>query len=550
MWNQCCSNRNWTEAINFGTIRLSSDVCSQPVVKSLSKCENSSVTLTATGGTTYKWYKSTNDALPFFTGPDYTTPTLTSSTTYYVSNQKSNCESKRTPVTVTINKTIPNLPSGIMGDSMPCANSSKSYKVSSENEVLYKWRIVGGNLISNQAESIEVQWMDAGPGQIGVTASNACGKSEERILPVSVKGSPLNKFSISGPTSVCAGKIATHRIVGDSSFSYMWHYSSESGNVISESNMTLIKRWDSPWSAGLSAVSYNNCGSSTPVNFGIDVINKPSSPGICRVSADKSGSLVEIRVFPIYYQSNLDSLLVYREGKKANLYQFIGSAPINAGYIFTDKTALPSQQEYRYKVAFKDSCGNISDLSQYHKTMYLSMNKGASENIWNLVWTPYFGVYEVPSYEIYRGVTPNNLSYLNTVSGNINSYTDFTAPAGTSVYYQIKIKEAFCAGVQTDDDGEIRSNIMNFNVITGTIGGEENESLIKVFPNPNQGEFTIEMNNGKGELRITNMLGQTVLEKKVDQVDSSTLVSGLAPGIYLMEVNLGTKMISKKIIVK
>ncbi|WP_183566772.1 gliding motility-associated C-terminal domain-containing protein [Mucilaginibacter sp. SP1R1] len=65
-------------------------------------------TLTAsstTAGVTFKWYSSSSGGTPVFTGSPFTTPALTSNTTYYVeASTAAGCTSTtRTPVTVTVN---------------------------------------------------------------------------------------------------------------------------------------------------------------------------------------------------------------------------------------------------------------------------------------------------------------------------------------------------------------------------------------------------------------------------------------------------------------
>lgn len=57
-----------------------------------------------TGGATFNWYTSPTGGTPIFTGAAYTTPVLTSNTTYYVESAlATGCASARVPVTITVN---------------------------------------------------------------------------------------------------------------------------------------------------------------------------------------------------------------------------------------------------------------------------------------------------------------------------------------------------------------------------------------------------------------------------------------------------------------
>jgi gliding motility-associated-like protein/uncharacterized delta-60 repeat protein len=80
---------------------------SAPTVAGVNICAGSTATLTASGGTVgqYRWYTvaTGGTALAGEVNSTYTTPALTTSTTYYVSITNGNCESNRVAVTATIN---------------------------------------------------------------------------------------------------------------------------------------------------------------------------------------------------------------------------------------------------------------------------------------------------------------------------------------------------------------------------------------------------------------------------------------------------------------
>ena len=76
---------------------------SAPVVSSISDCINTSATLTAQGSTgSYEWFNAATGGTMLATGSTFTTPALTSSTTYYVQATGNGCTSARVPATVTI----------------------------------------------------------------------------------------------------------------------------------------------------------------------------------------------------------------------------------------------------------------------------------------------------------------------------------------------------------------------------------------------------------------------------------------------------------------
>ena len=77
-----------------------------PNITNASGCANTLFTLNAAGGSNgqYRWYTvvTGGTAIAGQVNSSYITPTLTSSTTYYVSINNGTCESQRTPLVVTI----------------------------------------------------------------------------------------------------------------------------------------------------------------------------------------------------------------------------------------------------------------------------------------------------------------------------------------------------------------------------------------------------------------------------------------------------------------
>lgn len=72
-----------------------------------SRCQAGTVILTATGAQgnqQYRWYAAPSGGSPLATGSSFTTPSISGTTTYYVSfyNPNSGCETGRTPVTATV----------------------------------------------------------------------------------------------------------------------------------------------------------------------------------------------------------------------------------------------------------------------------------------------------------------------------------------------------------------------------------------------------------------------------------------------------------------
>ena len=68
-------------------------------------------------------------------------------------------------------------------------------------------------------------------------------------------------------------------------------------------------------------------------------------------------------------------------------------------------------------------------------------------------------------------------------------------------------------------------------------------SDFKVWPNPNNGTFTVE---GEGHLKVFNLLGQTVIDRDLDGKTTMTLPLGM----YLVQLVNGTTSETRKVVVE
>jgi PKD repeat protein len=207
------------------------------------------------------------------------------------------------------------------------------------------------------------------------------------------------------------------------------------------------------WSTGAtsSSIYVSNTGYyqvAVTDNYGCNLTSQPfavnnsflNPPEICIVGVDSNNNnrLVWER------QSNalIDSFYIYREGFMANSYNKIGAIPFTQTSLFVDVNSNPAVQSYRYKIAAVDTCGGVTLLSNYHKTIHLTINAGLNGS-WNLIWDGYQG-FNFSTYRIYRGTSTANMVLLTQLPSSSTSYTDLNPPSGT-VYYQIEvIKSSGC----------------------------------------------------------------------------------------------------------
>ncbi len=125
-------------------------VSTAPTVVGANRCGAGSVTLTASGGTNgqYKWYTTATGgtAIAGETNGSYVTPSIPSTTSYYVSLNTNGCESNRTVVTATLTITPAPTATGASG----CPASAVTLTASGGTNGQYNWYTVatGGTAIT------------------------------------------------------------------------------------------------------------------------------------------------------------------------------------------------------------------------------------------------------------------------------------------------------------------------------------------------------------------------------------------------------------------
>ncbi|RYE17118.1 MAG: hypothetical protein EOP51_24495, partial [Sphingobacteriales bacterium] len=117
--------------VNSATVTVSiNPIPVAPTANGTTICGAGTAVLTASGcsGGTLKWYDAATGGNQIGTGGSFTTPSISATTSYWVScTSSSNCEGPRTQVTATVN-TIPSAPTGVNG--ARCGNGTVSLTAS------------------------------------------------------------------------------------------------------------------------------------------------------------------------------------------------------------------------------------------------------------------------------------------------------------------------------------------------------------------------------------------------------------------------------------
>ncbi|ASU34169.1 Ig-like domain-containing protein [Mucilaginibacter xinganensis] len=198
-----------------------------PVTQNISICSGSKASLHVTPGQgIYSWFDVPSGGQPLILSPDYTTPALTASKTYYVQNSINGCESARASLTVTVNQ-IPAAP----GDQVQttCKGSSILLTASTTPTGIYQWydTAVGGNLLKT---GITYQTPVLNSSTNYYVEANNIGCSSLRSLVRVVITPPPAAPSVSG-TIICNGSSTTLTATGPGG-TYEWYDAAVNGTLL------------------------------------------------------------------------------------------------------------------------------------------------------------------------------------------------------------------------------------------------------------------------------------------------------------------------------
>ncbi|MEI2758857.1 MAG: GEVED domain-containing protein [Bacteroidia bacterium] len=198
----------------------------------LSSCPNEVQTFSitpCTGAASYNWTlpagvtgNSTTNSITATFGP-----TFTHGGNICVS-VTSICGVTSAPKCRTVAQGLPSVPTSISGITNGLCNQSVNYTVPSSPGVTYNWT-APGSISGNGNSSVNVTYGALTTGQLCVTASNSCGTSAARCIPL--KGSPNSPIGLTAiPASWCANTqgIEFTADIGNTTGSYTlsWGYPS------------------------------------------------------------------------------------------------------------------------------------------------------------------------------------------------------------------------------------------------------------------------------------------------------------------------------------
>ncbi|MFH1004567.1 MAG: FG-GAP-like repeat-containing protein, partial [Bacteroidota bacterium] len=223
-----------------------------PTANSVIGCNGYTFTLTASGGTAYRWYTDSIGFNKVGSNSSYTTPVLNVSDTFYVANYSNGCESKRKMVKVTIYQ-IPVKTSMPTGVQLLCVNSPNTLYTTTKatNATSYKWFIAPttAGTITGTDTAATVDWSTTFTGTVQITVrgnnSNVCDGPISDVLAVNIIPYPVKATKPSGQILFCINSSnATYTTTATYATSYQWAITPTTAGTITGTDTVATVDWN------------------------------------------------------------------------------------------------------------------------------------------------------------------------------------------------------------------------------------------------------------------------------------------------------------------
>lgn len=401
----------------------------------------------------------------------------------------------------------------------------------SYNAATVKWNFGDGSPISILPVVNHI-YATTGTYLVCLTAINGCD-TNTFCQTVSVCAPSVANFT----TSV-SGLTATFNNTSTNGINYYWTF----GDANASNQKNPVHIYSTPGNHNVCLTTDNNCGSNQVCKNVYTSCSAFTIQNICMVTVD-SLSTHTIIYWEKPVTTDIDSFRLYRE-VTAGTYDYVASIPYDSLSEYHDYTADPNATSYKYKLAFVDTCGAVSSMSNFHSTIHLQ-NLGNGNFQWTLYDMENAGN-PVNYYRLYRddNSTGAFLPVSLTIPGGNTTYTDVNYATYPNANYRVDVNWNITCTPTRSGINTTRSNIKASSAV---ISVEELmlNNAIQVYPNPATDMVTIQYPSGNKnyQLKIFDALGQLVYNEALANTAGSNGsftkqidVSGFRKGIYIVSV--------------
>ena len=286
------------------------------------------------------------------------------------------------------------------------------------------------------------------PGNYSVNVNDDNGCLASALVTITQPDDLVLTISTVEATCNSADGSATVSVTGGTSpYTYLWD---DAGAQSTAAAAALVEG-----TYMVDVTDSNGCTASATAMVDITV----ATPEICLVDVDSTGKYVVV-----WEKTGLaiDSFRIYRETSTTGVYEVIGTQAYGVQSDFSDGDSYPEVKSELYRISAIDACGNESALSDYHRSLHLITSPALGNDV-VLSWDNYIGFGYV-KYRIWRGISQNSMTLMDSVSSSISNYTDTMPPTLDSLFYQIEVVHpSGCLATKTKNYNSSKSNTSSAN---------------------------------------------------------------------------------------
>ncbi|MGZ3866016.1 MAG: T9SS type A sorting domain-containing protein, partial [Bacteroidia bacterium] len=345
-------------------------------------------------------------------------------------------------------------------------------------------------------------------------------------------------------TLICNGKPVI--LTGGGASTYTWTSGVTNGVAITPTVSATYT---------VTGTAANTCTNSASVTVNVKPI--PPAPTICEVTAD-SLSINNIIYWDKTLYPNADTFFIYRDTANYNYVQ-VGVVPYDSISLFIDTARHicaavngdPRLTFYKYKLAYKDSCGTMSPKSPYHQSVYMFNSSGVFQwNHYEIEGQPI----PVPGLSQYRLMRDNFATGSYTLAAGASASSTLISDPQYNTYqttadWRIETQwNTVCTATARTGGNSVqgavvksRSNVKN----NRTTGIKNTGRQFALYPNPATDLLSVELSvSGNYTVQIINISGEVVLSQMINST-AKIDVKDLAAGIYTVNI-IGKENMSRK----
>ena len=494
-----------SDGTDADTIKIVVTVNPAPVAATISGaaslCEGSSITLSATvtGGT---WSATNTSATVSAVGVVSGTFVGVDTIIYTITNT---CGSAATNYTITVNPSAGG--AGIIsGGSSVCTAGTLTLTSTISGGI---WSV--SNAHATIDPSGVVTAITTGLDTVTYSITGSCGTYSSYYI-VTVNAAPTTP-TISGTSGICVGASIT---LSSTTTGGTWTASNPNATV----SATGIVTGSTPGTDTITYTITNTCGSaSATANISIDPLPDAGMiTGLDQVCTGSTITLSNTATGGIWSSSNATASVSATGVVTGNT---VGSDTIR--YTVTSACGTSAVTTLHVTINALPAPAIISGLDTLCQGEITTLTASATGGLWS---------------------STNPLIAIASTSGVVGGVT----PGTDSIVYTLTNS---CGSVTTTKKLVVLS-ISDCNA-TGIIGISKNDARLSIYPNPNQGSFSLLLNTASGEdatIEITNMLGSSVKKMEVKTNTTVSVQLDLPAGIYILTANTATGRFTQRITIQ